>query len=118
MIVIQILLILALVVIMTHFLASHNSSRTKAWKKVIFILFIATAVVMIVRPNAMNDLAHRLGVGRGADLLLYALVVAFIFMQLNGYIKTKEDQQRTATLVRKVAILEALLAYAPGPNKE
>ena len=54
-------------------------------------------------------LAHALGIGRGADLLLYGLTVVVIFMLLNTYVKDKEEQRRFAILSRKVAILEATI---------
>lgn len=105
---IQILLIVALLVIMGKFLASHNSSRTKAWKKLLLVAFVAAAIVIVLWPNSTNRIAHAVGVGRGADLLLYGLTMAFIFTQLNSYVKSKQEQRRMVVLVRKVAILDAL----------
>lgn len=108
MIAIQIVLIFAIVVVLMRFLSSRNSLQTQAWKKIILMLFALTAIVMVLSPELVNRVANLLGVGRGADLLLYALTVAFIFVQLNNYIKEKEDKKRLVILARKIAISEAL----------
>lgn len=105
---IQILLIVVLLFIMVNFLASQNSSRTKAWKKLLLAAFGVAAVLIILWPDSTNRIAHAMGVGRGADLLLYGLTMAFIFTQLNSYVKSKQEQRRIVVLTRKVAILDAL----------
>ena len=60
----------------------------------------------------LNWLAHGIGIGRGADLLLYGTVVAFIFMLMNNYLKEKHDERRFVKLARKVALLEYELQQA------
>jgi hypothetical protein len=109
MILIQIVLILGLVVILGRFLASPESYRTKAWTKILTILFTLIAAVAVMLPNSVNSVAHLLGVTRGADLIFYILTLAFIFYVLSRYIKDKREAQRFALIVRKVAILEAEL---------
>lgn len=58
-------------------------------------------------PDSLNSLAQRVGVGRGADLILYVLFVAFIFFVLNVYIKFKQQQDTIFRLARKLALIEA-----------
>lgn len=109
MILIQILLIFLLTFVLVRFLASRSTSRTQAWKKIIFIIFILTAIGFVIRPDISNTLANFVGVGRGADLLLYILTIGFIFQQFNTYVKQKEEQKQLVKLVRRVALLEAAL---------
>ena len=49
-----------------------------------------------------------LGVGRGADLLLYATVAALVFSLLVIYAKFKDAEVKIAQLARHIAILESL----------
>lgn len=109
MILIQILLAIALIGILFRFLSTPNTSQTRAWKKILLLLLTVFALIAIFFPNVTNNLAHFLGVGRGADLLLYILTIAFVFQQLNHYIKQKEEQQRIVKLARKIALMEATL---------
>jgi hypothetical protein len=112
MILIQLILIAAIIAVLVAFLSSRNSSQTQAWKKILLFVLAAAAIILVIFPNTLNGVAHFVGVGRGADLLLYALTVAFIFEQLNNYIKNKEEQRRIVILCRKVAIEEALREQA------
>jgi hypothetical protein len=63
----------------------------------------------VIFPDITTNIAHLLGIGRGADLLLYGLTVVVIFMILNTYIKDREEERRFVSLTRKVAILEAII---------
>ena len=104
---IQILLVSAVVYILAKFLSTPNTTQTQAWKKILLLLIGLTSLILIISPFILDGVAHVLGVGRGADLLLYALTVAFVFGQLNTYNKSKEEHKKIVTLARKLAIFEA-----------
>lgn len=106
--IIQILLIAVLLLIIISFVRSRKTSKTKAYKKILLILFVISAIFFVLLPALTTDLAKLLGIGRGADLLLYGLTVAVIFVILNNYIKDREEEKRIVLLSRKVAIIEAL----------
>lgn len=105
--IIQVLLVSGFVILLLHFLARSHTSQIKAWKKIIGVLFALGAIVAVLFPEVTDDLAHVLGVGRGADLLLYVLSMAFIASQISNYVKRKQDQQQFVRLARRVAIVEA-----------
>ena len=109
MIAIQIILAVGFLLILKKFLVSHSSAQVRASKKVLGILFTVFALVAIFSPNSINSIAHHVGVGRGADLLLYLLTLAYIFTSINLYIKSKQDQKRLVELSRRLAILETNL---------
>ena len=107
MILIQAILIAAFVVLVLRFLANPDSHRMKAWQKIFGLLFFMLAVVAVLLPNSLNSLAHVVGVGRGADLLLYVLTLAFLFVVCTAYVKERQNQQRMVGLTRRTAIIEA-----------
>ncbi len=74
--IIQILLVLAVVVIFIFFLRHHGTTRTAAGFKVGFVIFVAFGLTAVLWPSGVSKAAKLVGVGRGTDLLLYALVVA------------------------------------------
>jgi hypothetical protein len=110
---IKILLIFFVFLIAIYFLIAANHAKTQAWKKILFTLLIAFMIIAIISPNITNNIAHTLGVGRGADLLLYVLAVAFVFQIINSYIKFKEYEHRLNKLARHIAIAEARESKSP-----
>ncbi|BBZ30639.1 membrane protein [Mycolicibacterium madagascariense] len=101
---IQVLLILAIVTLMVYLLRSRRSAQAKAWVKVGYVLFVVAAIYAIVRPNDTTVVANWLGVARGADLLEYALIVAFLFTTISTYMRFKDLELRYAQLARAVAL--------------
>jgi hypothetical protein len=51
--------------------------------------------------------AHWLGVARGTDLMLYALIVGFSFSTLSTYLRFKDLELRYAQLARAIALERA-----------
>jgi hypothetical protein len=104
---IKLLLVFFVFLIALYFLNAANHTRTQAWKKILFTLLVVFMVIAIISPDITNKLAHAVGVGRGADLLLYLLAVAFVFQVINSYMKFKEYEHRLNKLARSIAITEA-----------
>jgi len=107
--IIKTVLVIAILLLIVWFLSNRTTHQVKAWQKIGVILLTIVGIVVVISPDTSNRIAHKVGVGRGADLLLYLLTLAFIFMILNLYLKNKEEQRRIVTLARKVALLEARL---------
>lgn len=63
--------------------------------------------VAVVWPHTMGTIAHELGIGRGADLLLYlttlVMTVAFFYM----YARFRRVERELTLLVRRMAIRNA-----------
>jgi len=104
--ILKILLIVAVLAIMAVFLRSY-SSRTRALTKILALAFVAIAVLAILFPDWTTHLANLIGIGRGADLVLYCLVVVVIFMAVNNSLRRRIDDQRFAKLVRQISLMEA-----------
>lgn len=100
---IQVLLI-ASIVALFGLLRSRPSAKSRAWVKVGYIAFVFAAIYAILRPHQTTVVARWLGVARGADLLLYALIIAFIFTTLSTYMRFKDLELRYARLARTVAL--------------
>ena len=104
---IQVLLIAAVVTLLIYLLRSRTNAKAKAWVKVGYLLFVVAAVYAILRPDDTTVLANWLGVDRGADLLSYALIIAFVFTTLSTYLRFKELELKYARLARAVALQNA-----------
>jgi small membrane protein len=101
---IQVLLIFAIVTLLVYLLRSRRSAQSRAWVKVGYVVFVVAAVYAIVRPDDTTVVANWLGVDRGADLLEYALIIAFLFTTISTYMRFKDLELRYAQLARAVAL--------------
>jgi hypothetical protein len=101
---IQGLLITSIVLLVVYLLRSRRSAQSQAWVKVGFLVFVLTGVYAVLRPNDTTVVARWLGVDRGTDLMLYALIIAFSFSTLNTYLRFKDLELRYARLARAVAL--------------
>ena len=105
---IKALLIVAAVLLFVLFLRRSQTARLQAFKRIGFLLFCLFGVIAVINPDVMTWLAHRVGVGRGTDLLLYILAVVFGFFSLNTYLRFKDTERRLTRLARAMAIRDAL----------
>ena len=72
---IQILLIVGVILLTLYYMLRLRNALLDL---LLFILFAGTAIFFILAPQYTNNIAHRLGVGRGADLLFYICILFFL----------------------------------------
>ncbi len=100
---IQLLLITCVALIAVYFFVRLRNSLLDL---LLLLLLLATAVVFILFPELTNQLANKLGVGRGADLVFYTSIILFWFVILKLYARLRKLEQIITTLVRKDALGE------------
>jgi hypothetical protein len=108
----QLLIIVAALAILYFGLSGRGTHFGRAWKKIGLCLLVIAMIIAVLFPDTTNMLAHLVGVGRGADLLLYGLTLAFIMYALNSYLHQQSEKDALYRLARKVAILEANERYS------
>lgn len=74
----------------------------------LLVAFAVLAVAAVLFPDVPTWVARRLGVGRGADLVLYALVIAFLANIATSYRRMNDLQRKVTELTRQLAITEAV----------
>jgi small membrane protein len=106
---IKVVLLGAMALAVLLFIRRWYGVKMQAGKRVAFFGFVAVNVWAIMRPDDVTWVANRLGVGRGADLVLYLLVAAVVLASLNTYLRFREMDRRYTELARTLAIREAEL---------
>lgn len=117
MIIIQIIIIFVAIALALFAFVGKQSHFARAWKKISLCLLALVMIMAVLFPDLLNILAQSVGVGRGADLLLYGLIIAFIAYSLNTYVLRQKDKDALYRLARKVAILEANERYKMKSSK-
>lgn len=104
---IRILLILFILVLLMRFLSSRTTPHIRAGKKLLVLLFFGLAIFSIVFPDVTTQVANQLGVGRGADLLLYCLTLTLVGFVIDQYLHRKEIESKLVKITRRIALQEA-----------
>ncbi|MDO5726900.1 MAG: DUF2304 domain-containing protein [Bowdeniella nasicola] len=108
---IQLVLIAAIGISAVVLTRSKADARHLAIRRIMTAIFAIIAVYFIVFPSAASRVARLVGVGRGADLLLYGLVIAFLIFVATSFKRTAALEARITKLARSIAI-----AQAPSPS--
>jgi hypothetical protein len=104
---IQAVLIVAVLVVGAQLVRSTAGDRHQAVRRLLLGLLGVLAVASILVPGAVTVVARALGVGRGTDLLLYGLVVAFLGALVSAYRRQRSLESRLTELTRRLALDEA-----------
>jgi hypothetical protein len=84
-------------------LARPGRRKTAFWNTLVW----GAAFVAILRPNLTTSLAAWLGIGRGADLVLYVFCVAFLLSAFLVYNRFQQMESHLTDIVRQLALKEA-----------
>lgn len=111
--------ILALVVVGVLFLVSVTAVLRGSVARrdgILWTLVWLAAGVTIVRPGITRVVAKALGIGRGADLLLYCSVVVMMIGFLMTYSRLRRVQRELTLVVRHIAMREAAVSTAASED--
>ncbi len=81
--------------------------RSRLWYRLLAVFLFLTALFFVLFPDITNVIAHYLGVGRGADLLLYVTVFACIHTFLLLYMKIRKLERKATEQIRSIAMRDA-----------
>jgi len=110
--VIQVVLIVAIIGVALLLNRSTADSRHQAIRRLLLLGFVVAAVASVAFPAVLSYLAGFVGVGRGTDLLLYALVIAFLSYIATSMRRTRQLTARITVLARELALAQARIEDA------
>ncbi len=84
--------------------------RVTAWLGAIVWTGAAVAVLL---PDLTTRAARTLGIGRGADLLIYLVAIAFLVSSFYFYQKYRKLSADLTALTRAIAVQQAMEGRAP-----
>lgn len=102
---IQVLLTAALVLVMLFAFREWRVSRAVG---LALFLIAACGITFVWLPGTADAFAHALGVGRGADLVLYVYCVVSFLAILNLSLKLRIQHEVLTELARRIAIVNAI----------
>ena len=96
-------------------LRSPGGARHQASRRLVTLAFALFAIVTIAVPSLTAHLARFVGVGRGADLLLYSLVIAFLAQVLSSF---RRDARRERKAVLSSSLRESMSRASMAASRE
>ncbi|WP_154605755.1 MULTISPECIES: DUF2304 domain-containing protein [Arthrobacter] len=106
-IIVQIALVLAVIVVSVALMRGGSNARHLAIRRLLLALFACVAAFSVFFPFTLTRLARFLGVGRGTDLVLYALIVGFLVTVATTNHRFRQLEKSITTLSRHIALEEA-----------
>ena len=108
---IQIILLIGVAVVSALLTRSTAGARHQAIRRLFLGMFIVAAVTSIVFPQWLSRAANLVGVGRGTDLLLYALVIAFLSYISTSHRRMNRMSRQITRLTRELTLAQARGAH-------
>jgi small membrane protein len=107
----QVILVFLQLFILYSFFKRFNKP---AIDKIAIVIILLTGILFAFFPEITNRLAHMMGIGRGADLIMYLAIVGFAYMILLLYSKIKTLESQLGSIVRKQSLDEVNLSDKNG----
>jgi hypothetical protein len=81
--------------------------RSGLFDVILIGLFFVVGTFFVLFPETTNDIAHFVGVSKGANLFLYTAILFLFFLILKLYSRLRRVEQKFTEFVRNKSIEEA-----------
>lgn len=109
----QILLIAFAVFAISRTIKQYRAARVSLHWTLVWGALWASVIGVAAYPRTADAVAALVGVGRGADLALYAAVVALSYATFRLFVRQTETERAITSLVRRMAVSDPA---HPEPN--
>jgi hypothetical protein len=98
---IQFILLGILILLFTYVI---NKLRNRWLDLIVLCTLIFAGALLIIFPDWTIIIAHKLGVGRGADLVFYLSILIFWFVIIKLYSRIRKLEQIMTDIIRRDAL--------------
>jgi small membrane protein len=107
MLLIQILLVIFFIFAVTKVVGRYHSKDLSAGWLIFWLIFWLGSLVVAVSPNITFYFSKLVGIGRGADLVVYVSLVLVFFLFFKFLVRQEKMKKEITVLTRKIALFEA-----------
>ena len=82
-------------------------SRFRRSRSTVALLFAAgwvAAIILLLNPMLATEVAEKIGIGRGADFVLYTLSFIFLWSHYQHFVRYRRVEEDLTELVRELAL--------------
>ena len=105
-----------LICILAFFILYIFWLRTLLMDRIIYLLFALSGILLVIDPDLTSQVASRIGIGRGTDLLIYLFILASLFYAVNNRAQFKRLHEQMTLVVRNQALQQPL--YGPMTSQD
>ena len=98
----QIFFVALVILCLVYFLVIN---KTSAFQRLFVLFSFGLGILCILFPGSLNTVAQYVGIGRGADLILYITTLYLFCVSINFYLRFKRQEQQITLLVRHLALV-------------
>lgn len=102
----------SLVLVGLYLLKAKRSANHQALRRLFMVIVLIVGFLAVLLPEYTTSAAALLGIGRGADLLLYTFVVFALFYSVYQYRRQLWQEKITTDLARSLTLSQASLEDA------
>ncbi|MBU1203224.1 DUF2304 domain-containing protein [Patescibacteria group bacterium] len=107
MIYLQIIITLFVLVILFKLFVQKQKNKISLFSFIIWFLLWLAVLVVFWQPDTTTYLANVLGIGRGADLVVYISIVVIFYMLFRIFVRLNKIENEITKAVREDAIKNA-----------
>ena len=105
---IKVILLVAIIGVTMLLTRSTAGASHQAVRRLLLVGFVVLAAMAVMFPPLLTQVAQAVGVGRGADLLLYGLTITFLGYVAASYRRMRQLEQQNTILARELALRSAI----------
>lgn len=105
--IVQLVLVVAVILVSLALMRGGSNARHLAIRRLLLVVFAFAAATSIFIPDLLTRVAQFLGIGRGTDLVLYALIFCFFVFMSTTYQRFRQSEFALTRLARRLALDEA-----------
>ncbi|MDQ0677795.1 hypothetical protein QFZ30_001177 [Arthrobacter pascens] len=105
--IVQLVLVIAVILVSLALMRGGSNARHLAIRRLLLVVFAFAAATSIFIPDLLTRVAQFLGIGRGTDLVLYALIFCFFVFMSTTYQRFRQSEFALTRLARRIALDEA-----------
>ncbi len=101
---IQVLLLLLVLFGLSRVYLKYREKNLSSFWMISWTIFWIAVAVVVVRPELTTRIAHRVGIGRGADLAVYVAVLVLFLLVFRITVALGKIERTITKIVREIAL--------------
>lgn len=102
--IVQIVLVVILFFALTRVWLRFKGGQISSLASLFWTAVFSIALVGVLLPNLMTQIARTLGIGRGVDLIVYFSIAILFYLVFRAYVLMENIRHEITELVRKIAL--------------